>query len=172
MSNTSLSNIRNKTKQQRNWDELRQLPSSIRDYFARDKGNFDKSYDNRNNDTFLQRFKGVKYPVKDREFGSPNEDICNIFQNLFNERRINNLIEQYTFDRKWVYHPVRPFEKWQNISQTYYNNEAYFWVILVFNRITDPFHALTDFNIVRIPNLQFIFDLPYTLYFDFSAAEF
>lgn len=172
MADSTLSEIRNKTQQQRNWDELRQYPPAIRDYMSRDKGDFDPRYDNRKNDTFLQRFKGVKYPLLDRDFGSPNEDVCNIFQNLYNDKRINEMIDQYTFERKWVYHPVRPFEKWHNVSQTYYNNEAYFWVILLFNRIVDPFQALLDFNLVRVPNLEFIFGLPYTFYYDFASVEF
>jgi len=107
-----------------------------------------------------------------RDYGSPNEDISNIFINIMNDKEVNSIIDRYTFERKWVYHPIRQFEKWQTISKIYYNNESYFWIPIVFNKIIDPFHGLTDFNIVRIPELQFLFDLPYLVRFSFLAADF
>lgn len=172
MSNITLFDVRNKTSDARDIEEMRQFPLAIRDYLKNKKTNFDNLYDNRRTDEFLQRFKSCKYPIRDRSFGSPNEDICNIFLNIFNDKEVSKLIDQYTFDRKWIYHPVRKFEKWHTISKQYYNDESKFWLILIFNRIVDPFTALQDFNIVRIPEADFLQDIPYRVTFDYASARF
>jgi len=169
---TSLSSIKNKTKDALDLDDLRQMPIAIRDYFYGKKANFDNPYDNRKNDTFLQRFKSVRYPVADSLYGSPNEEIANVFLNIFTDQRVLDLIESYTFNKQWTYHPVRPFDKWNSISQIYYEDEDYYWVILVFNKITDPFQSLLNFNMVRIPYPSFVQDLPYRTLYDYKGARF
>ena len=113
----------------------------------------------------------MKYPVIDRDYGSPNEDLCNIFFNIIADKETQELIDQMIFDRKWIFHPVRKFDKWHTISRRYYGDENLFWIILVFNRITDPFVALTDFNIIRIPNLDFLYNMPYRTEFEFTGGS-
>lgn len=159
-----------RTQETRNFDDLRQLPLSLRKFFSSKKGNFDKLYDNRKTSDWLQRFMVSKYPILDRDYGSPNEDICNIFFNVINDKETQDLIDQMTFDREWVFHPIRKFDKWNTISKYYYNDENLFWIIIVFNRIADPFTALTDFNIVRIPNISFLYRMPYRTEFDFNGG--
>jgi len=172
MAEITLTRLRNTTEEVRNFDELRQYPLAVREFLKNRKGAFDLLYSNRKTDTFLHRFKSVKYPVRDRDFGSPNADICNVFLNLLNDREIQEIIDEYTFNRQWIYHPVRKFEKWHTIASLYYGQGAYFWLILVFNRIVDPFKALEHFNIVRVPDFSFLQDLPYTITFDYSSAKF
>jgi len=168
----TLANIKNKTKDALDLDDLRQLPIAIRDYFFGKKVSFDHTYDNRNTDEFLQRFKSTRYPVTDRLYGSPNEEIANIFLNIFTDQEVLDLIETYIFNKQWTYYPVRPFDKWNSISQEYYNTEDDFWSILVFNKITDPFQSLLNFNMIRIPYPSFIQDLPYRTLYDYEGAKF
>jgi len=171
MANISLSSLRSSTETSRAYDDLRQYPLSIRGYL-KNRAIFDRPYDNRKTDSFLQRFRSTKYPVSDRSFGSPNEDVCNIFINILNDKKVNQLIDDYIFERKWVYHPVRQFEKWHTIARNFYGDESLFWIIIVFNRVVDPFQGLKDFNMVRIPDSQFLQDMPYSVYFDYTAAQF
>ena len=160
-----------RTKETRNFDDLRQLPVALREFYSSQKGKFDALYDNRQTSAFLQRFKTIKYSISDREYGSPNENICNIFFNIINDKEVQELIDQMTFDRQWVFHPVRAFDKWNTIAEQYYESEELYWIILVFNRITDPFTALTDFNIVRIPNIDFLYRMPYRTEFEFTGGS-
>lgn len=171
MAMSDLDKIRNTTEQVRNIDELRQFPLAIREYLKNKKTPFDKLYSERTTDSFLQRFKTTKYPVVDRSFGSPNEDICNVFLNLLNNKEVNTLIDEYTFNRQWIYHPVRKFEKWHTIANLYYNDETKFWLLLVFNKIVDPFTALEDFNIIRVPEIEFLYDMPYSVRFDYTSVK-
>ena len=171
MSNITLSKLKNSTEESRQWDEMRQYPPALRKFFAQSKAKFDRNYDNRKTNQWIQRTLSTKYPIQDRTYGSPNEDICNIFYNLYNDKEINQIIEDYTFERRWIYHPVRSFEKWTDIARNYYRDDGLFWLILVFNRITDPFQALLDFNIVRIPNIDFLQELPYSYTYDFTSAQ-
>jgi hypothetical protein len=122
-------------------------------------GVFDTLYTNRKSNTFLQRFMKVKLPIGDRDFGSPQEMMCNIYMNLTQDKSTNDLIDEYIFSRRWVYHPVRSFEKWHNISKQYYGNQEDYWAILVFNKISDPFTALEHLSMVRVPYDTFIIDL-------------
>lgn len=172
MSTLTIAALKNTTKNSRDIDDMRQYPLAIRQYLKNQKTKFDGLYDNRQTDTYLQRFRTCKYPVQDRQFGSPNEDICNIFLNIFHEKEVQKLIDDYTFERRWVYHPVRQFEKWHTVSNLYYNDEDYFWMLLIFNRIVDPFTALEDFNMIRVPNFSFLNDLPYNISFDYTSVQF
>lgn len=165
-----INTIKNKTKNTIDDDKIRQLPFAIRMFSSPESNKFDKYYTNRPTNTFLTRFTTVKYPVTDRQFGNANEPICNIFLNQLNQPAINNIIEEYLDAKKWVYHPVRSFEKWHNISKLYYDEEKHFWVILLFNRITDPFKSLQDFNMIRVPSLDIISRIEYRYQFDFSNA--
>jgi hypothetical protein len=166
-----LQSLKNSTNESREYDNLRQYPLAIRRFRQKSSMKFDKSYSYRGTDTFLQRFILTKYPVTDREFGSPNIDFCNIFLNMTNQPEINQIIEDMLENREWIYHPVRTFEKWNTLSKTYYDNESYFWLILLFNRIVDPFRSLQDFNMVRIPNFDFLQRLPYEFVFQYDQAE-
>ena len=168
----TLSDLKNKTNSARNAEEMRQYPMAIREYFAAEKGRMDGLYSNRKTDAQLQRYRSIKYPIDDRAYGSPNGEICNIYLNLLSSREVNQLIEDMIFEREWVFHPVRPFETWATISLRYFSDPDYFWLILLFNRIDDPFSALQNFNMIRIPNYSFLQRLPYRIDFDFSNVSF
>ena len=166
-----LQTLKQSTSDSREYDNLRQYPLAIRQFRQKSSAKFDKPYSYRASDTFLQKFMLVKYPVTDRDFGSPNTDFCNIFLNIMNQQETNDIINDMLETREWVYHPVRVFEKWHTLSKLYYDNESYFWLILLFNRIIDPFRSLQDFNIVRIPNFNLLQRLPSGFTFQFDQAE-
>jgi hypothetical protein len=168
----TLSDIKNKTKSARNAEEMRQYPMAIREYFASERGRMDGLYNNRPTDAQIQRYRSIKYPVDDRDYGSPNEEICNIYLNLLNTKEVNEIIDEMIFEREWVFHPIRPFETWTTISLRYYADPDMFWLILLFNRISDPFTALQNFNMIRIPNESFVQRIPYRIDFDFSNTNF
>ena len=77
----NINQIKNTTQDFRNIEDLRQLPIAIRVEMDEDKGVFDTFYNNRKTSDFLQRFMKVKVPVSDRDFGSPQEEICNLYTN-------------------------------------------------------------------------------------------
>ena len=72
------------------------------------------------------------------------------------QNEINKIIETFLKRRKWIYHPVRKFEKWNTISKKYYNTQNDYWVLLLFNKILDPFTSLENLNMIRIPNIDII----------------
>jgi len=152
----NINKIKNTTKDFRDIEDLRQLPISIRFDLNEEKGEFDTFYKTRNVEDYLQRFMKVKVPISDREFGSPQEEICNIYMNLYKDKEINKIIETFLKRRKWIYHPVRKFEKWNTISKKYYNTQNDYWVLLLFNKILDPFTSLENLNMIRIPNIDII----------------
>jgi len=154
----NIKQIKNTTKEYRDLEDLRQLPLSIRKD-KENKGKFDTYYNNRPVDSFLQRFTKVKLPIGDRVFGSPQEDICNIYMNLTSDKRTQDLIDDLLFSRSWIYHPVREFEKWHNIANYYYNDSSLFWTLLLFNRINNPFTSLNNFSMIRIPSISFVDNL-------------
>jgi hypothetical protein len=168
----TLSNIKNKSKEALDLNNLRQLPISIRDYFHRKQAKFDNVYDNRDTDAYLQRFKSVRYPIADRLYGSPNEEIANIFLNMYQSQEILDIIDEYIFNKQWIYHPVRKFDKWTTISELYYGSEEYFWTLLLFNKIADPFQDLLNFNMIRVPHESFTTVLPYRTLYDYQGARF
>jgi phage pi2 protein 07 len=167
-----LSDIKNKTKVSRQYDTLKEFPMSMRQYLSSGAARFDKKYFNRGTADQLRFMFSARYNVDDRDFGGTNLEIANIYLNMLNSPEVNKLIEIYLFNKFWVFHPVRKFEKWNTLSNIYYNDENYYWMILVFNRIVDPFKDLLDFNIVRIPNFSFLNDLPTEFTYRFTGGDF
>lgn len=158
------------SEESRNFDEMKKLPPALRDYYSNQSNKFDKLYNNRPTDSFLQRFRTAKYNIKDRTYGGPNEDIANIFFNILNDKEVQELIDDMIFNRKWIFHPIRRFENWSTIANKFYNDENLYWLLIIFNRIVDPFKALLDFNMVRVPNIDFLHRMPYRIRFDYSRV--
>ncbi len=169
---TTLKQIQNKTTESRQYDQLKEYPLAIRKYLSGTSVKFDNPYYNRSTDAQLRFLSTIKYDMQDRDYGSNNEDIANIYLNMLNSKGVQELIDSYIFNRQWVYHPVRKFEKWNTLSHIYYNEQNYYWLILVFNRIVDPFQDLLNFNLVRIPNLTFLNDLPSSFVFRYTGGDF
>jgi hypothetical protein len=166
-----IKNVLNKSRATFENDILRQLPLALREFASPNDNKFDAGYDNRSLDEYLQYFSSVKYPIQDTNFGSPNSVVCNIFLNQLNFTNVDDIIEEFIENKLWVYHPVRSFEKWHNISELYYSEQRYYWVLLLFNRITDPFQALKDLNIIRVPFTSFVSQLKNRFNFNFSNSQ-
>lgn len=168
----NISTIKNTSQTSRVNDTLKKFPMAIRQYLSNGKTRFDKSFFNRSTNEFLRFFTTVKYDMDDRDYGSKNTEITNIYLNMLNSKEVNDLIDLYVFNKFWVYHPIRKFESWNTLSNIYYNDETYYWMILIFNKITDPFTALLNFNIIRIPQFSFLNDLPSEFAYRFTGGDF
>ena len=59
-------------------------------------------------------------------------------------------------DNTYVLHTVKRNDTFDSISFTYYNSPLYYWVIMDFNDILDPFTELTPGSTLRIPTLSSI----------------
>lgn len=168
----NISTIKSTTKDSRLYDTLKEFPMSMRQYLSTGKTRFDKPFFNRGTDAQLRFFTTAKYNITDRDYGGNNIDITNIYYNMLNSKEVSDLIDDYVFNKFWVYHPVRKFEKWNTLANIYYNDESYYWMLLVFNRITNPFTALLDFNIIRIPNFSLLNEIPSEFSYRFSGGDF
>lgn len=76
----------------------------------------------------------------------------------------------HTLDQKYVYgtayqmkkdinflqHTVETNETFDSISLTYYNTPLYYWVIMDYNNIQDPFIDLKKGDVLLIPTLSAI----------------
>ena len=172
-SNFNTNSVRNRSSEDRSNEYLRKLPFAIRRYYKRNStiNGPDEIYENRETDSFLQKFETVTYPVSDSTFGSPNERIANIYFNHLTDKPLQSLIKNYLDEKRWIYHPIRDFEDWRDIAHRFYGDEELFWGIIVFNNITDPFQALKDLNVIRIPEESFIYRIQYRYYFNYSGAK-
>lgn len=59
-------------------------------------------------------------------------------------------------DISYLAHKVRRGETFDSLSLAYYNSPLYYWVILDFNDIQDPFIELEEGSELRIPTLSAI----------------
>ena len=150
---------------------LRQYPISMRKFLSTSASEFDKTIRNRGPDAFLHMGEYVKYNIQDRKFGGRNMDIWNVFLNHTKLEEMEGFIEEMIWRKEWVFYPTKAHDNWPNISYKFYNNESYWPHIVIFNRIVDPFKALEDINMIRIPYFKFIQTFPKVYNFDFSYAD-
>ena len=63
----------------------------------------------------------------------------------------------------YIEHPVKQYDRWDLLSQRYYNNRALWWVLAMTNNIEDPFsiyfdyaveYSLKTLRILKTPALQ------------------
>ena len=73
----------------------------------------------------------------------------------------NNLDSKYVYgtgyqlskDNTYVSHKVVKGDSFDSLSLTYYNSPLYFWVIMDFNDMQDPFQELEEGTILKIPTI-------------------
>ena len=76
----------------------------------------------------------------------------------------NSLDEKYMYgtgyqlskDNTYILHTVKRNESFDSLSLTYYNSPLYFWVIMDFNGLQDPFQTLKEGTQLKIPTLSSI----------------
>jgi hypothetical protein len=76
--------------------------------------------------------------------------------NLFNETQIDGIFlmdiwESYKLgneiieeDQLFIEHKVRQYERWYDLAETYYDDRNLWWIILLTNRVEDPFSLYVD----------------------------
>lgn len=70
------------------------------------------------------------------------------------EKYIYGTTSQLDKDVSYVAHTVKKGDTFDSLSLYYYNSPLYFWVIMDFNSIQDPFQELKAGQTLRIPTLN------------------
>ena len=95
--------------------------------------------------------------LKDKQFANYNY-ICRYqsfpyYYNVEDGKYIYGTTSQLNQNLSYVAHKVKPYDTFDSISLYYYNSPLYFWVIMDFNQIQDPFYSLSPGEILKIPTL-------------------
>ena len=80
------------------------------------------------------------------------------YYNRIDNRYIYGLTAQLKKDVNFVSYVVKQGDTPDTISLYYYNSPLYYWVILAFNDINDPYAEIKEGRILRIPtftNIEF-----------------
>lgn len=59
-----------------------------------------------------------------------------------------------TTETPFVSHEVQSGDTYDSIALYYYNNPTYYWIILDFNRIQDPFNEPSVGTILKVPTFS------------------
>lgn len=82
------------------------------------------------------------------------------YYNRLDEKYIYGLTSQLKKDTNFVSYVVQQGDTPDSISLKFYNSPLYYWAILDFNEINDPYIVLKEGTILRIPTFNTIeFDL-------------
>lgn len=57
-------------------------------------------------------------------------------------------------DTSYINHVVKPGETVDDLALYYYGNPTYYWIILDFNRIQNPFEELEKDTVLKIPTFS------------------
>lgn len=57
-------------------------------------------------------------------------------------------------DTYYVLHMVQRGDTFDSLALEYYNNPTYYWIIMDFNRIQDPFTELEEGVYIKIPSIS------------------
>lgn len=76
------------------------------------------------------------------------------FYNNEDEKYIYGTTSQLDKSISYVAHQVKTEDTFDSLSLYYYNSPLYFWVIMDFNSIQDPFYELKKGQVLRIPTLN------------------
>ena len=56
----------------------------------------------------------------------------------------------------FVAYKVKKGDTWDSIALYYYNNPTYYWIIMSYNRVQDPFEQPVVGSIIKIPTFSSI----------------
>ena len=73
--------------------------------------------------------------------------------NTLDKKYIYGTAYQLSDDNSYVLHKVLEGETFDSLSLTYYNSPLYYWVIMDFNQLQDPFQELNEGQELKIPTL-------------------
>lgn len=57
----------------------------------------------------------------------------------------------------FVSYKVKRNDTWDSIALYYYNNPTYYWILLSYNRVQDPFQEPTEGQIIKVPTFSTIY---------------
>ena len=90
-----------------------------------------KSYD------YISRYSNVPY-----------------YYNILDKKYVYGTAYQLSKDNSYLIHKVIKNETLDSISLTYYNSPLYFWIIMDYNDLQDPFCDLMEGTELKIPTLS------------------
>lgn len=99
------------------------------------------------------------YPVVQDTFD--NE----IFLNVFRSYKVSD--EIYNNESLFEYYTIQTEDWLENISYVHYNTPYLWWLVALFNGITNPFEELVEGDIIRVLSYSNI----YTIFDDITAIE-
>lgn len=76
------------------------------------------------------------------------------YYNENDDKYIYGVTSQLNKNTSYIAHIVKPYDTFDSISLYYYNSPLYFWIIMDFNNIQDPFQELNVGQVLRIPTLN------------------
>lgn len=76
------------------------------------------------------------------------------YYNVQDEKYIYGVTSQLNQSTSYVAHKAVKGDTFDSLSLYYYNSPLYFWVIMDFNHIQDPFQDIQEGQILRIPTLN------------------
>ena len=76
------------------------------------------------------------------------------YYNREDNKYIFGTTAQLNQNTSYITHTIKPYDTFDSISLYYYNSPLYFWVIMDFNQIQDPFYNLNVGDTLKIPTLN------------------
>lgn len=76
--------------------------------------------------------------------------------NTLDQKYVYGTAYQLSQDNAYLLHKVKKNDSFDSLSLTYYNSPLYFWVIMDFNQIQDPFDFPEVGSELKIPTLSSI----------------
>lgn len=78
------------------------------------------------------------------------------YYNYSDKKEMSGTGFQLEDDTAYVLHKVKQGDSYDSIALQYYNNPTYYWIILDFNRILDPFHEPEVGDLLKVPSISVI----------------
>lgn len=105
------------------------------------------------NNTLMEILKNKNY--KSYDYISRYANVPEYYHSL-DKKYLCGTAYQLSKDTSYLIHKVIKNDTLDSLSLTYYNSPLYFWVIMDFNNLQDPFLDLVEGSELRIPTLSAI----------------
>ena len=91
----------------------------------------------------------IQYDYKCRDAQSP------VYYNEKYKQEVVGVGSNIKKTTDYIIHNVKPGDTVNSLALKYYNNPTYWWMIVQFNMIFDPFMQLSDrYKTLKIPNMS------------------
>lgn len=78
------------------------------------------------------------------------------YYNTIDSREIYGTTAQLNLNVPYIEYLVSNGDTWDSIALQYYNSPSYYWVLLDFNRLNDPFVEPKVGQVIKIPTLNIL----------------